>query len=109
MLYLFFFKFNLMHKKPIAIFFTVLFMAFIVTPSIIAVIDNSIDTSIFYSLTEEEENGKVKNLLSPFSSQNNDVSADLSLKVNQFFSYRFKNYPKPHLNLIFPPPESHIL
>jgi len=51
-----------MYKKTIAFFFTVLFMALIMAPTVILVLDESIDTSIFYSITEEEENGKVKKL-----------------------------------------------
>ncbi|WP_157206910.1 hypothetical protein [Mariniflexile maritimum] len=98
-----------MHKKAIAIFFTTLFMALIIAPSVIVALDDSIDTSIFYSITEEEENGKVKNLVSPFSLINNDNISHFNLKGSQFFNYRFKTYPKPHLNLISPPPEHFIL
>jgi hypothetical protein len=98
-----------MYKKTIALFFTILFMALLVAPTVIVALDDSIDTSIFYSITEEEESCKSKNLVSPFSLQNNDVLTSFKLKTHQFFSYRFKNYPKPHLNLIFPPPEQIIL
>ncbi len=98
-----------MYNKTIAILFTTLFMALLVAPTVILVMDNSIDTSIFYSITEEEENGKVKNLVSPFSLFSSDTISHFNLKSCQFFNYRFKNYPKPHLNLIYPPPEQIIL
>lgn len=98
-----------MIRKAIAIFFTTLFMALIIVPSVIIALDDSIDTSIFYSITEEEENSKTKNLISPFSLQNNDFLTDFELKTHLLFSYHFKNYPKPHLNLIYPPPEHIIL
>ena len=98
-----------MYKKTIAIFFTVVFMALIVAPSVIVALDDSIDTSIFYSITEEEESGKVKNLLSPFSLVSSEYTAHFKVKNSQLFSYRFKSYPKPHLNLISPPPENIIL
>lgn len=84
-------------------------MALIVAPSVIVVLDNSIDTSVFYSLAEEEENSHVKKIVSPFSLQNNDFLANFGLKTHQGFSYQFKNYSKPHLNLVSPPPEQHIL
>lgn len=35
-----------------------LFVAFIATPTVIAMIEKSCDTSIFYTMTEEEENHK---------------------------------------------------
>ncbi|WP_308993219.1 hypothetical protein QLS71_008160 [Mariniflexile litorale] len=84
-------------------------MALIVSPSIIVVLDDSIDTSVFYSLAEEEENGKVKKLISPFSLQCNEFASNYALKNLQHFGFCFKKYPKPHLNLISPPPEQIIL
>lgn len=97
-----------MYKKAIAISFLAIFMSLIVAPSIIAAIDDSIDTSIVYSLTEEEENCKSKIVIT-FSIQNNDISGEISLKPLEFFNYQFKTYSKPHLNLIFPPPDQIIL
>lgn len=98
-----------MTKKGIATFFLTLFMALIVAPSIIVVFDNAIDTSVFYSLAEEEENNNVKKVVSPFALQNNDVFTNFKFKNECYFSYQFKNYPKLHLNLISPPPEQIIL
>lgn len=102
-----------MHKKTIAIFFTTLFMALIMAPTVIVALDESIDTSIFYSITEEEENGKVKSkvksVVSPFSLVSSETVSRFNLKSFQVFSYKFKTYPKPHLNLISPPPEHFIL
>ncbi|MBD0831460.1 hypothetical protein [Aestuariibaculum sediminum] len=97
-----------MIKRAIAIFFTTLFLALITAPSVIIVLDDSIDTSVFYSMTEEEENGKSKSLDSPFSLQTHDALTNFSISDLQFFSYRFKTYSKPHLNLVFPPPEKSI-
>ncbi len=97
-----------MYKKTIAISFLVIFMALITAPSIIAVLDDSIDTSVFYSLNEEEEHSKSK-IVAPFSLQLNDYITYIDLKKHQAFSYQFKNYPKPHLNLISPPPDQNIL
>jgi hypothetical protein len=98
-----------MYKRTVATFFTILFMGLITAPSVIIVLDDSFDTSIFYSITEEEENGKSKKIMSALSLQANDILTDFTLKNHQFFSFRFKTYPKPHLNLISPPPELYIL
>ncbi len=73
--------------------------------------DDSTDTSIFYSLSEEEEKGHetIKNI-QPFVSNHNQLDLIFAsrLKLDNT-GYHFKKYPKPHLNLIFPPPEPHIL
>jgi len=100
-----------MMKKPIATCFIILLMAFIGTPSLLAVVDSSIDTSIFYSFNEEEEKGgetiKTFEILANYN-QHHETHIYASVLVrNQ--GYFFKKYPKPNLNLIFPPPESYIL
>jgi|SRR5690606_3908823 len=97
-----------MYRRGIAVIFVLLFMSLIVAPSIIAVFDNSIDTSIFYSSAEEEEHSKSK-IETHFTSNNNDALKDIDLQSSKSFSYQFKNYPKPHLNLISPPPDHIIL
>lgn len=98
-----------MYKRTIAFLFAILFMALIVTPTVIIALDDSFDTSIFFSITEEEENSKAKNVISPFSVVSSEAVTNFSLKNYQIFSFRFKTYPKPHLNLISPPPEQIIL
>lgn len=97
-----------MFKRAIAICLTTIFMALITAPSVIAVLDDSIDTSIFYSMAEEEENGKCKSLVSPFSLQTHEGLTNFSINNFQFYTYRFKTYPKPHLNLVSPPPEQYL-
>ncbi|XMO88086.1 hypothetical protein AAFN75_07280 [Algibacter sp. AS12] len=98
-----------MKKQITAIFFLVLFLGLIAAPTVIVVLDDSVDTSIFYSLAEEEESGKAKNMLSPFSLQSHDFLSSVEFKDLQKFGYYFKNYPKPHLNLISPPPDFYII
>ncbi|SFC98468.1 hypothetical protein SAMN04487987_102401 [Algibacter pectinivorans] len=98
-----------MKKQITAIFFLVLFMGLMSAPSVIAVLDDSVDTSIFYSIAEEEESGKTKNMLSPFSLENHDFLDGFDYTDLQKFGYYFKNYPKPHLNLISPPPDFIII
>ncbi|WP_104735220.1 hypothetical protein [Hanstruepera ponticola] len=95
-----------MGKKTIAILFSVLFLAFITAPTIIIAVDNSVDVSIFYSVTEEEN----ENLKLPFPDNSFKGIENLSFKDSkENLGYYFKNYPKPHLNLISPPPERIIL
>ena len=42
--------------KFLSVIFLVSFLTFLVTPTVIGVIDNEADTSYFYSMCEEEEN-----------------------------------------------------
>jgi hypothetical protein len=74
-------------------------------------VDDTVDISFFYSLSEEEERGHqtIKNL-EIISSDFNHSDLLFSSKLNSnTIGYNFKKYPKPHLNLISPPPERIIL
>ena len=96
-----------MHKNTIAIFFSMLLLALISAPSIIIAIDDSVDISMFYSITEEEEESSKIQLQSPDNFK--DSECVFTYFDVEDIEYYFKNYPKPHLNLISPPPELHIL
>jgi len=87
-------------------------MITLIAPSVIIVIDNDADISFFYDTTEEEEkkgNEKHKDLEVLFSEFNENEAYFVSNETENNLGYYFKNYPKPHLNLISPPPELHIL
>jgi hypothetical protein len=96
-----------MFRKYISILLTVVFMAFITAPTVISMIDNSIDMSLFYASAEDEEKGNEKNLdIEVLTCQFNDSDLDIALLKSENSSwYYFKKYPKPHLNLISPPPD----
>jgi hypothetical protein len=100
-----------MTKNTIAIFFTFIFMALILVPSVIIAIDDSFDTSIFYSISDEEEKGKEisKNIEVVFSRINHTEINLESEALKSYLGYYFKNYPKPHLNLISPPPKVNFI
>ncbi|AEH00742.1 hypothetical protein Lacal_0894 [Lacinutrix sp. 5H-3-7-4] len=80
-----------------------LFLAIITAPSIITIIDDTADVSVFYSLSEEEEEHACIKLI--FTKTNEDNSSFFNSLQNENLGYYYKNYPKPHLNLIFPPPD----
>lgn len=95
-----------MHTKSryrIAVFFTILFVALISAPTIILSFDDSVDVSNFYSINEEEENENLKLVL---KDTKDDLDGFLLRTTSvRHIGYTFKTYPKPHLNLISPPPE----
>jgi hypothetical protein len=74
-------------------------------------VDDSVDISMFYSLSEEEEKGHetVKNVEIIPSDFNYAYLLFASKLNSNTTGYNYKKYPKPHLNLISPPPEQFIL
>jgi len=86
-------------------------MATITAPAILMVIDDSIDVSLFYDVSEEEEekgNEKNKELDILVVNLNSEFEDSSSSKIQKNLGYCYKKYPKPHLNLISPPPEHNI-
>ena len=96
----------IIYKNKIAIFFSILFLSFIIAPTIVTMVDSSIDISFIYSNSEEEsENLKVEKEKIVFSSlKMNDDNFTSTKKVSALM-HKNKNYTKPYLNMVFPPPE----
>ncbi len=79
----------------------------------ILLIDDAIDVSFLYDLSEEEEeenksNEKNKEFEVIVLSLTPVCESCFTPENEENLSYCFKKYPKPHLNLIFPPPEFNI-
>lgn len=100
-----------MYRTFISTFFLIIFTVFISAPTIIAMVDDTIDVSVFFASSEEEEKGnekgKDKELLF-FESLDNYPDLCSNGKTNGL-AYFLKKYSKPHLNLIFPPPEHNTI
>ena len=96
-----------MSKKVISTFLYVAFLLFITTPTILLIVDDTTDVSMFFSASEEEEKGSEKDLDIEllFSFTENNYSLLVFTSTNKNMDYLHKNYPKPHLNIISPPPE----
>ncbi|SNR53044.1 hypothetical protein [Lutibacter flavus] len=92
-----------MFKKTVSIFLTILFLGIISAPSIIVSIDDSIDISVLYNISEEEE--ETNNLKLVVSEIDDDTDSYPITFKNQSLGFYFKKHPKPHVNLISPPPE----
>ena len=100
-----------MSKKIVSITLAVIFLLFIVTPTVIIMVDDSIDVSMVFSSSEEEEKGNEKHLdIEILFSKLKTNESDFVIAISKDnLGYYYKQYPKPHLNLISPPPEQHIL
>lgn len=97
-----------MKQKLSAIFFLLIFSALITAPTFIMAIDSSIDISCFYSINEEEEEKGHESAKQGKHFYNESMLMIDYIKgfdKKKQHVYFFKNYPKPHLNLISPPPE----
>ncbi|MCD2258493.1 hypothetical protein [Psychroserpens luteolus] len=98
-----------MSKNQLAIFFSIFFLSLTTAPTIVMVVDDSMDVSFLYDISEEEEEKKGKDKNKEFEKFLIDSDKDLddfpALKKANNLDYAYKTYPKPHLNLIFPPPE----
>lgn len=96
-----------MTRNKISILLSMIFLLFIAAPTVIAIVDDSIDLSLFYAMSEEEENGVEKSKIDEVLILQRDTfeSFFVSKKTTQHTAYFFKNYQKPHLYLISPPPD----
>lgn len=100
-----------MRNNLIAIFFTALFVVVNSAPSILMAINDTVDISKFYGFCEnEEENTENESEIffeSIFFIKNCNQSEYFLVSNNlDHTAYRFKNYSKPYLNLVSPPPQT---
>lgn len=96
-----------MNKSFLAIFFSFVFLSLVMAPTILMTIDDSIDISFIYDISEEEEKEKEGNKEFEKFVVDSDIEIEgfVTSKNREHLEYAFKTYQKPHLNLIFPPPE----
>ena len=103
-------QFKIIQKKSIAILFNFIMLSCITVPTVLKAIDSSIDVSIVYNLTEEEE--KETQLIKSdelFFSKALDPNYSSITEAGSFFGPYIKNYKILHLSQISPPPEKGIL
>ncbi|WP_422091054.1 hypothetical protein [Tenacibaculum ovolyticum] len=100
-----------MSKKVKAIFFSVAFLLFITAPTIIMVVDNTIDVSVIFSISEEEEknNEEGLNIQIYFNPIILNQSQLFLTTTENNLVYFFREYTKPHLNIISPPPDFKLI
>ncbi|WP_237275798.1 hypothetical protein [Tenacibaculum ovolyticum] len=100
-----------MSKKVKAIFFSIAFLLFITAPTIITVVDSTIDVSVIFSISEEEEknNEEGLNIQIYFTPIILNQSQLFLTKIENNLEFFVKNYTKPHLNIISPPPDFKLI
>lgn len=100
-----------MLKQIVSILFTTLFVLFLMAPTVISFVDDTVDVSIFYTNSEEEEKGGKKTAEKEFLYCELETEAiSFSTTENEHnLEYYAKKYPNPSLKLTSPPPRQHIL
>ena len=89
--------------KIIAQILLFVFIAFLVTPTIVSVIEKSADTSLFHSFSEEEKSHK--EIKAVFSFDNPTPLANLSqLNSGLIHSENLSKHDKISCNIFIPPP-----
>lgn len=100
-----------MSKRVISILFSIIFLSTILVPAVLVIVDDIIDTSISFSISENGEMECEKDLDIEFLLFYNQViDSDFVFKTSECgLVYFYKKYTKPHLNIISPPPDYYIL
>lgn len=95
-----------MKKRGISLIFSILFLLYLGLPTILTMVDNSIDISLIISTTVDDEESE-KNLdfkvISPNIKSNNS-GISLSYSKNSLLHCN-KKYGKAYLDIISPPPD----
>jgi hypothetical protein len=95
-----------MSKKIISICFSVIFLLFLVAPTILEIVDDSFDTSILFSdIDKEKEHEKQLEIEIYLSKVKFKNSYFIFITIENNLLYFYKKYAKPELNIISPPPE----
>ncbi|MFL1010720.1 hypothetical protein [Flavisericum labens] len=100
-----------MLRQILSMFFTGVFVLFLMAPTVVAMLDDSVDVSVFFTTSEEEEKGGKKNTEKELLCYEMDTTdLDFAFGDNEHnVEYYQKKYPNPHLKLTSPPPKVHIL
>ena len=97
-----------MIKTKIAIFFSFLFILFISVPTVVILVDDSIDISFLYNSSEEEEQEhEIDENVKIFMAQENIIKLEfINVRTEKTSGFFKMNYPKPYINIVFPPPQT---
>ena len=94
-----------MNKRVIAVAISLIFVSFIVVPSILAVVDDTFDISVLINSAEEEEN-KTKHFETP--SKEIIVHVFQENHLANLLNFHQDNYSSLFRELTSPPPEINI-
>ena len=98
-----------MPKTFISILFSAIFVLFITAPTIVSLLENNIDMSMFYNIAEEENSKETVKLISLGINTSKELHGLFNcLDQDNTFNFYLNTYSELHLDLVSPPPERHI-
>ena len=100
---------NEMKKRGISLVFSILFLLFIGLPTILTMVDNTIDISLIISTPDDEESEKNLDFQVLFQQVKSNNSGIGLSKLKNNLLYYSKKYGKPYLDIISPPPDYNTL
>lgn len=97
-------------RFKIALFFTLLFSILLIAPTVISVVDNTINLSLLVNMNEEEEgNNSIKEIKEKITSENENYYLVLhKIQKIKIISFQSKNYISEYPKNTTPPPKYFI-
>lgn len=95
-------------RVKIALFFTIIFSILLITPSVISLVDDTINISLFVNMNEEEEEGdySLKAVKVKITSENENSFLVLNkIQKKKNASFQSKNYISEYPKITTPPPK----
>ena len=96
-----------MYKSLISTLLAIFLTVVVVSPMLVTVVDNTVEVGLFETSEEEKDTrGESKVEIEKLLTNNSlRVFSSEMMNSRSYLGYFYKAYPKPHLNLISPPPE----
>tara|TARA_R110002072_G_scaffold291037_2_gene458980 strand:+ start:370 stop:666 length:297 start_codon:yes stop_codon:yes gene_type:complete len=94
-------------KVKIALFFSLIFSILLIAPTVISVVDDSINLSLLVNMNEEEEgNNSMKEIKVKIASENENSYLILNkIQKMKNISFQSKNYISEYPKITTPPPK----
>ncbi len=99
-----------MFRKGIALFFLSIFLISAMAPTIVSMLNGDSEICFLMDIGDEEskEKEKSKDAETKIVHLSNTNLSLYGLELSDTMGYYLKNYAKPYLNLVSPPPEHNI-
>lgn len=102
-----------MYKKQFSILLALVFVSFTIAPTIISIVNNDIDVTVFFALGEEDKEAEEKESQKTIElitiSEDNNQEAYKEHYIIENTTFYLSSFEELHVENISPPPEQGIL